>query len=919
MKNSIKSHILLFIACIAAYIPAIGQGLASVDSICINNTIYFTPPAGICDSTGATYLWNFGEGGISTDASPHYAYAVPGLFLAQLVISDSCGIDTFSQYIHVQCCGGPGGYLTLPDSVCQTDSFNIYYGGGNYYRLIAFGIPITIGNGSANDSIRLQNLAPPGNYPLQLIVATDSAFSCADTVTATFNSTACCHIEAYMIVEDSLCFNDSFTVLYGGGNYYKWIIDGLSDSTFYEGPLAIADIILNDLAPGYHSVQLLVSADGTLTCVDTISTVIFSYQCCSAQAFISTYDTLCYMDTFMLTLGGGHYYKFIIDGEEKEPFEADTSITYPNVNTLEPGSHSVIFIAGMDSLFECSDSVFTSYYSALCCPQSLHPYLVMPDTVCSMMDYVYAYGGGIYYQFSVDGVPGSDPFFGLYDITGNEINTLPVGEHQMQLVVGIDSMFSCTDTIVRTFVSSDLCREDICTINPYFLLADTICAFDSFFVQYGGGHYYHFAISGIPAGDPEERYEYQDLAISKWVEAPIPPGSYIIQMVVSMDTSFACADTVLTEVVFESCCQGIFKLDKGEVCPLDSVCYYIYGGDRFDMYGDSVTPYSYLFSSTIPFNYCGAVPPSVTEGYHTMICVIYSADSSCTDTVSYTLYIKPACACEESPVDTCPAMQPAFTYDIFPGYILLHDVSPGSPTYIEWFAGKQSFVTGPGDTLRYNFTQSGYQKICMSVHHLIFGSSICCIADTCISIYGTVDTCSVLGLESDFSYNINPEDPYSYNFFPLTNGGGFPQVVTWDFGDSSSYYNYTSEMVTHTFDTAGIYTVCVNVIWQLSGNYCCIDSQCYDVYVNPIGAEMRVMPNPFSQVTSFSYKIARPGLVDLSLVDNLGREVMALIQNQFYTDGYYQKQFNLGLLPKGVYTYRFKSADGLLTGKIVKQ
>jgi hypothetical protein len=80
-----------------------------------------------------------------------------------------------------------------------------------------------------------------------------------------------------------------------------------------------------------------------------------------------------------------------------------------------------------------------------------------------------------------------------------------------------------------------------------------------------------------------------------------------------------------------------------------------------------------------------------------------------------------------------------------------------------------------------------------------------------------------------------------------------------------------------------------------------------------------VRPNPFSNTVNFSYKVSHAGKVELLLFNELGEEQSVLINSEYHAGGLYQKEFDLSTLPAGVYTYRYKSADGILSGKIIRQ
>jgi hypothetical protein len=66
-------------------------------------------------------------------------------------------------------------------------------------------------------------------------------------------------------------------------------------------------------------------------------------------------------------------------------------------------------------------------------------------------------------------------------------------------------------------------------------------------------------------------------------------------------------------------------------------------------------------------------------------------------------------------------------------------------------------------------------------------------------------------------------------------------------------------------------------------------------------------PNPFNPVTVIRFAIPVSGSVNLKVYDILGREVAVLIDNDFYSAGWYEIPFDASNLPSGGYFYRIES------------
>lgn len=81
---------------------------------------------------------------------------------------------------------------------------------------------------------------------------------------------------------------------------------------------------------------------------------------------------------------------------------------------------------------------------------------------------------------------------------------------------------------------------------------------------------------------------------------------------------------------------------------------------------------------------------------------------------------------------------------------------------------------------------------------------------------------------------------------------------------------------------------------------------------------LRVYPSPFSGELVFELDLRQEGKVQLTLLDNLGREIRRL--DTSLEKGTQTLTFsNLGELPAGVYYYRMRVAGATRSGKIVKQ
>ena len=75
-------------------------------------------------------------------------------------------------------------------------------------------------------------------------------------------------------------------------------------------------------------------------------------------------------------------------------------------------------------------------------------------------------------------------------------------------------------------------------------------------------------------------------------------------------------------------------------------------------------------------------------------------------------------------------------------------------------------------------------------------------------------------------------------------------------------------------------------------------------------------PNPFNAITTISYRLVHPSLVQLSVYAISGQKVATLI-NDYKNVGIHDVLFDGGGLASGVYFYRIETLDFTRTGKML--
>ena len=75
-------------------------------------------------------------------------------------------------------------------------------------------------------------------------------------------------------------------------------------------------------------------------------------------------------------------------------------------------------------------------------------------------------------------------------------------------------------------------------------------------------------------------------------------------------------------------------------------------------------------------------------------------------------------------------------------------------------------------------------------------------------------------------------------------------------------------------------------------------------------------PNPFNPVTKIKFDIPKTGFVSLTVFDNLGREISALI-NENLNPGTYEADWDASNYASGVYFYRLEAGSFIETKKML--
>jgi hypothetical protein len=141
----------------------------------------------------------------------------------------------------------------------------------------------------------------------------------------------------------------------------------------------------------------------------------------------------------------------------------------------------------------------------------------------------------------------------------------------------------------------------------------------------------------------------------------------------------------------------------------------------------------------------------------------------------------------------------------------------------------------------------------------------------------------------------------------------------WSWGDAATS---TTQAATHTYASAGTYTVCA--VYVDLANSSCFDSTCQVITVTATGindpmnpnAEISTVPNPFVNTMNVSFALYKSDNVYISVMDVTGKEV-AVLQNGNMSAGDHVITWDPANLDAGVYFLQVKSGTAVHTRKVI--
>lgn len=215
-------------------------------------------------------------------------------------------------------------------------------------------------------------------------------------------------------------------------------------------------------------------------------------------------------------------------------------------------------------------------------------------------------------------------------------------------------------------------------------------------------------------------------------------------------------------------------------------------------------------------------------------------------------------------------------------------------------------TTGTGGFAFHTFPTFGSYTVCLTA----VDSTTMCISNFCDTVILVQDTtnCNV-----EFSYaDNNGQVGFTANSFSFNNS------YSWDFGDLNTG---TGAITTNTYDTSGVYWVCLTTTNAFDA---CTATFCDSVQVVITGINefsqnvfgLEIYPNPLQDLTTISYQLKGVSDVQLTITDIIGKTI-TISENKSRPAGKYSFQWRPEELNPGIYLLQVNAGNFTETKKLV--
>jgi hypothetical protein len=182
------------------------------------------------------------------------------------------------------------------------------------------------------------------------------------------------------------------------------------------------------------------------------------------------------------------------------------------------------------------------------------------------------------------------------------------------------------------------------------------------------------------------------------------------------------------------------------------------------------------------------------------------------------------------------------------------------------------------------------------------------------SNYAGMTTTSIIG---DSAISLNIFNLYLMPSYSFTSGTHTLGSVRWNILDSSGCINTQILPISAIFNELNPLTYGSG--WSKTDTAGCIPIGIKQISSKQLPREYKLYqnyPNPFNPMTTIKYDIAKSSEVEIAIYDELGREVVRLV-NTKQNPGTYEVTWDASNYSSGLYFYRIKTNDYVQTNKMV--
>lgn len=184
------------------------------------------------------------------------------------------------------------------------------------------------------------------------------------------------------------------------------------------------------------------------------------------------------------------------------------------------------------------------------------------------------------------------------------------------------------------------------------------------------------------------------------------------------------------------------------------------------------------------------------------------------------------------------------------------------------------------------------------------------VTNTCGETDTITQQVNVVCPAPDADFGFTSSGQFAYDFDNDSDGG---DTYLWDFGDGTTS---TDENPSHTFPSAGNYTVCLTITDE-----CGTDSICQDVIATSLTtqqvASLEIFPNPTKHDLHVRGEVADSHEVTLTLYNAWGQQVLRRAQATL--GGELDAVLDLSDLSEGVYTLQLEADGKRLSRRVMRQ